>query len=130
MTRTASLVAALAATALLAGAATLHAAPEANPMADFFVGVLEIDVPGGDWSAKRYFAPDHTYRETGTDGEVKGAWAIEGDRICTTPSKALPGDRARKYCNLGLGQRLGDSWGDQDPVTGNTVLFRLTAGRN
>ncbi|MBS0361767.1 MAG: hypothetical protein JSR98_10330 [Proteobacteria bacterium] len=99
-------------------------------MADFFTGVLQIDVPAGDWSAKRYFAPDHTYRETGADGEVRGAWAVRDGKVCTTAQKPiLSEDRVATYCNAILGKHAGDMWKDADPVTGNTVLFKLSAGR-
>lgn len=102
---------------------------EAQAMGDFFSGTLEIDVPAGNWSAKRYFAPDHTYRETGADGEVRGAWTIENGKICTTAGRPLGDERAAKYCNVGLGKHMGETWRDDDPVTGNTVLFKLSAGR-
>jgi hypothetical protein len=102
---------------------------EAAAMRDFFAGTLEIDVPAGGWSAKRYYAPDHTYRETGADGEVRGTWTIENGKICASPAKALGDERAAKYCNLGLGKHVGEAWRDRDPVTDNVVFFRLTAGR-
>ena len=125
-------IGAVAAMLLASGAGAQAAAPadEAAAMQDFFTGTLEIDNPAGDWSAKRYFAPDHTYRETGSDGEVRGTWAIENGKICTARDrpKADP-DRADRYCNEGVGRRLGDKWRDADPVTGNLVLFELKAGR-
>jgi hypothetical protein len=103
---------------------------EATTMRDFFAGTLEIDVPAGDWTAKRYFAPDHTYRETGSDGEVHGAWTVEHAKVCTMPDKpALGPDRATRYCNAILGRHVGEQWTDADPVTGNTVFFTLKAGR-
>ncbi|HZZ31001.1 MAG TPA: hypothetical protein VFE10_03320 [Phenylobacterium sp.] len=105
-------------------------AEEAQAMAGFFAGTLEIDVPAANWSAKRYFAPDHTYRETGADGELRGAWAIEKGKICTSPGKPLGEDRMPKYCNLGLGKHIGDSWKDSDPVTDNAVMFKLSPGRS
>jgi hypothetical protein len=105
-------------------------ADEAAAMRDFFAGTLEIENPAGNWSAKRWFAPDHTYRETGSDGQVRGVWTIENGKICTARDnpKADP-DRTARYCNEGLGRRIGDKWRDADPVTGNLVLFSLTAGR-
>ena len=113
MTRIA-LVACLAACAALASLAPRAAAQpvdEAQAMRDFFTGVLEIDVPAGNWSAKR------------------GHWDIENGRICTTANRPLGDERAAKYCNLGLGKHIGDMWRDSDPVTDNTVLFRLSPGR-
>jgi hypothetical protein len=118
---------------LLGGAAPVDAqtAPsnEAAAMADFFKGTLEIDLPAGDWAAKRYLAADHTYRETGSDGDVTGTWALKDGKICTTASKALGLDRAKTYCNTGVGRKAGEAWRDEDPVTGNTVMFKLTPGR-
>ncbi|MBS0334382.1 MAG: hypothetical protein JSS35_16565 [Proteobacteria bacterium] len=98
-------------------------------MADFLTGTLEIAVPAGDWSAKVYLAPDHTFRETGSDGEVRGAWEVRGGKLCTTVDHALGADRLTTYCNLGPGKHSGEMWRDADPVTGNTVLFKLTPGR-
>jgi|GEM_PF-5817482 len=125
-------LATLAATALLLGAAA--AAPTAvggddAAMADFFKGTLEIDVPaGGPWSAKSYLSPDHTFRMVGTDGEVRGTWAVRDGKLCTT-SNADPGpDKLKTYCNVGVGKKLGEAWKDADPVTGNLV-FRLVPGR-
>jgi opacity protein-like surface antigen len=119
--------------AVLVGGAQARDAPaadEATTMRDLFAGTLEIDVPAGDWSAKRYFAPDHTYRETGSDGEVHGAWSIEQGKVCAKADKpALGPDRATRYCNAVLGHHAGERWTDADPVTGNTVFFTLKAGR-
>lgn len=97
-------------------------------MADFFTGTLEIDVPAGDWSAKTYLSPDHTFRETGSDGEVHGVWEVRDGKLCTTVDHALGPDRLKTYCNVGAGKHAGDMWKDADPVTGNTVLFKLSAG--
>ena len=103
---------------------------EAATMADFFTGTLKIDVPNGDWSAKRYLSPDHSYRETGSDGEVRGTWAVRDGKVCTTAQKPVVGDdRIPTYCNAILGRHAGEMWKDADPVTGNTVLFKLSAGR-
>jgi hypothetical protein len=103
---------------------------EAVVMRDFFSGAWEVDVPAGDWSAKYFLAPDHTYRETGSDGAVRGKWVLEEGKICTTPDNgpAAP-DRLPRYCNKGAGKHAGEQWTDVDPVTGNTVFFTLKAGR-
>lgn len=122
----------LTATWLLLGAAPTAAnSDDAVLMADFFKGTLEIDVPaGGPWSAKNYLSPDHTFRMVGTDGEVRGTWAIRDGKLCTT-SNGDPGpDKLKTYCNVGVGKHLGDKWRDNDPVTGNIVLFQLVPGRN
>jgi hypothetical protein len=118
--------------ALSAGFAVAAPAPavdEAAAMADFFKGTLEIDNLAGQWSARRWLAPDHTYREVGSDGEVHGAWKIESGKICTTADHKLGLDRAATYCNVGVGKTTGESWKDTDPVTGNVVLFKLSPGR-
>jgi hypothetical protein len=114
--------------ALACGGSQAAAPHEAAQMHDFFGATLEIDVPNGAWSAKRYYAPDHTYRETGDGGDVHGIWSIEDGKICATQANAPPGRPAR-YCNVGLGKKLGDMWKDADPVTGNLVLFSLKPGR-
>jgi hypothetical protein len=124
-------LAAIASGLVLGAASTAAAADEAVVLRDFFSGTLEIDVPAGDWSAKRYLAPDHTYRETGTDGAVTGTWKLEGERVCITPDKPVGGDdRTNRYCNLGPGKHAGDTWRDADPVTGNAVFFKLSPGRS
>lgn len=126
------LVVALAAT-LVAGGASAQGATasgEKTGLGDFFSGTLEIDVPAGNWSAKRYLAADHTYRETGADGEVRGTWSIEGGKICTTREKPVDdADHAARYCNTGVGRHAGEMWRDADPVTGNAVFFNLKPGR-
>jgi hypothetical protein len=128
-----SALAGLIGAGLVAGAAphAVHAAQsdEAAQMAAFFKSTLEIRTAAGDWSAERYMEADHTYRERGSDGELRGAWRIENGKICTTPGKPLGDDRAATYCNIGLGKKVGDAWNDQDPVTGATVMFKLKPGR-
>jgi len=113
-----------------ANAQTPAAPDEAALMRDFLSGTWEVDVPAGNWSAKYFLAADHTYRETGSDGPVRGKWVVENGKICTTPDNgpAAP-DRLARYCNKGAGRRAGEQWTDEDPVTGNTVFFTLKAGR-
>jgi hypothetical protein len=118
---------------LILAAPPVRAAPAADDalMADFFKGTLEIDVPaGGPWSAKSYLSPDHTFRMVGTDGEVRGTWAVKEGKLCTTSDRDPGPDQLKTYCNVGVGKHLGESWKDNDPVTGNLVLFRLVAGRS
>jgi hypothetical protein len=119
----------LAATTLLIGAAPAASRDDAALMGDFFTGTLEIANPNGQWSAQRWLAPDHSYREVGSDGEVHGTWKIDDGKICTTADHKLGLDRADTYCNVGVGKKAGEAWKDEDPVTGNPVLFKLTPGR-
>jgi len=121
------------AVALAAGGA--QATPpmeERAALNDFFTGTLEIDVPaGGPWSAKRYLAPDHTYRETGSDGEVRGTWVLRDGKVCTTAERPLADeDHTKTYCTDALGKHAGDAWRAPDPVTGNAVFFKLSPGRS
>jgi hypothetical protein len=117
---------------LLAGAALAGAGPAAaqlSPadaaMQPFFGADLQIDNLEG-WHAQRYLAADHTYRQTGSDREVSGTWSVEAGKLCTVQTSPPPGpDRARRYCNLGPGHKLGDKWQDRDPVTGNAIFFAL-----
>jgi hypothetical protein len=102
---------------------------EAALLADFLSGTWEIDVPAGEWSAKYFLAADHTYRETGSDGEVRGTWEVRDGKLCTTADHLVAPDRIKTYCNKGAGRHAGDQWTDSDPVTGNTVFFTLKAGR-
>ncbi|MGZ3376706.1 MAG: hypothetical protein ACXU8S_08925 [Phenylobacterium sp.] len=128
----ARLASGLAFSVALAAPAFAQAPPgdEAAALRDFFTGTLEIDVPAGPWSAKRYLAPDHTYRETGSDGPVRGTWAVRDGKVCTTAERPVQDDdRTATYCNAILGKHAGDQWKDADPVTGNAVFFTLKPGR-
>jgi hypothetical protein len=132
MPRRPLLALALAALGVAAPAARAAPADDAAALKDFFTGTLEIDVPaGGPWSAKRYLAPDHTYSEVGSDGRVRGTWAVKDGKVCTTAERPVQSDdRTATYCNAILGKHAGDMWRDADPVTGNAVFFKLTAGRD
>jgi len=125
-------------TALLGAAPFLCVAPAARAqtpaspaeiaqLGDVFVGTLEIDVPAGGSAVKRYFAKDHTYRDTGTEGDNTGTWRLDGDRVCTQQTD--PPVLAPPYCNMGLHRKLGERWTVSDPVTTNTVIFTLAPGR-
>jgi hypothetical protein len=96
-------------------------------MNDYFANTLTIEIPGV-WKAKRYFAADHTYWQTGDDGEVKGTWSIEDGKVCTVQVPAKP-HRLEKYCNIGIGKHAGDAWDDHDPMSGNRITFALVPGR-
>ena len=103
-------------------------ADDSAAIAGYFGATLTIDIPDM-YSAKRYFAPDHSYTETGDDGDVHGTWSIKNGKVCTIQS-AEHLDRPREYCNLGLGRKPGETWLDKDPVTGNQITFALIAGRD
>jgi hypothetical protein len=125
------LIVGLFALCLLASPAVAQPKPpaaDAAAMEAFFANTLEIDLPAVLWSTKRYFAPDHTYRETGNGGDARGTWLIDGTKVCVVPEKQLA-DRAPRYCSPGPGKKVGDKWADTDPVTHNLVLFALTPGR-
>lgn len=109
--------------ALACGPAAAQSPAPADPMAGFYGNTLSISAPY--FAAKRYYAPDHTYRDTGDDGDVLGTWTIEDGKICVTPQQP----DARRYCNVGLGRHTGDRWVDRDPFTNNEVRFSLEAGR-
>jgi hypothetical protein len=117
-------LAALAA-ALLAGAAAGQAA---DPLAGYYGHILKIELTAGYWTGLRAFSPDHTYRETydaeGEKGAAVGHWTIENGKICTLADEP----DAKRFCNLGLGKKVGDTWMDADPYTGNRVRFTLETG--
>ncbi len=94
---------------------------EPDPLAGFYGNTLRIEVQ--DYRGFRFFEPDHTYHDLVRGNAVKGSWAVEGDRICTQSSGAA------RFCNLGLGKSVGETWLDKDPYTGNEVKFTLQAGR-
>ena len=123
-------LAALIATVLIAAAAPIaaHAAPdEATALVGYFGNTVVITI-GKDYRQIRYVDPDHSYRERGSDGEIKGTWDYDGARVCTLQTE--PVDLVSKYCNMGLGHKVGDTWTVSDPLTANQVTFQLIAGRN
>jgi hypothetical protein len=109
------------------GAGAQTPAGDGAAMAGYFGNTLSISIPDM-YSAKRYFAPDHTYTETGDDGDVHGTWSIKDGKVCTTQSQEYI-DRLKEYCNLGVGKKAGETWVDKDPLTGNRITFTLIAGR-
>ena len=114
---------------LIAGGPAAAQAPPADPMADFYANKLVISV-ATYWTADRYFAPDHTYRDEVTDeagqSRASGTWTLEDGKVCITRTQPEPDQR---YCNLGPGHRVGDRWTDRDPYTSNEVRFSLEPGR-
>ena len=122
-----ALLLALPLTASAVAAQTTPPASDAAAMAGYFGNTLTIGIPDM-YSAKRYFAPDHTYTETGDDGDVHGTWAIKDGKVCTTQSQDYL-DRLKEFCNLGVGKKPGETWVDHDPLTGNRITFALVAGR-
>ena len=119
----------LMATSLVLFAPPVLAAGAADEgMADFFANTLVVSVPSAPWVDKRYLSPDHTYRDEGDSGDQRGTWVIEGGKLCVTPEKPSKYG-APRYCNPGPGKKLGEFWNDEDPITGNTVVFALTPGR-
>jgi hypothetical protein len=116
-------------TGLAAAAALSAGAAEPDPMAGYYGARLQIDLSsGGDYHGIRVFSRDHTYRDTfrdeGVEGTAVGKWTLEDGKLCTLAA----GAGAMKYCNLGLGKKVGDSWQDSDPYTGNPVRFSLQPG--
>ena len=123
---TALLLSAVAALPLMATAQ--QPSNDAAAMAGYFGATLTISIPDM-YSAKRWFKPDHTYTETGDDGDVHGTWSIKDGKVCTTQSQEYI-DRLKEYCNLGVGKKAGETWLDKDPLTGNRITFTLVAGRS
>jgi len=122
-----ALLLALPLAASTVAAQTPPAANDTAAMAGYFGNTLTISIPDM-YSAKRYFAPDHTYTETGDDGDVHGTWSIKDGKVCTTQSQKYL-DRLKEYCNLGVGKKAGETWADKDPLTGNRITFALVSGR-
>ena len=110
-----------AAVAIAASCAAAQTSPTPDPLAGFYGNTLKIEVQHN--KQLRFFEPDHTYRDRIHGNVVSGTWAIEDERICT---QVVHGS---KYCNLGLGKAVGETWLDKDPYTGNEVKFTLIAGR-
>ena len=100
------------------------AAQDEAGMVDFFKGALTITMPAfKKFRLTRQFAPDHTYVDLEHGKPVSGTWTLENGKICTQRPDA------QRYCNLGLGKKLGEIWQDKDPYTGNEVDFALGAER-
>lgn len=109
----------------IANGASAAPEPGSDPVGAFYGATVEIDNLEG-WFALRRLNPDGSFTQTGSDGEVRGTWAVRDGKLCTTQeTPAPPPDRARTYCNLGPGHKLGDRWDDRDPVTGNPIYFTL-----
>jgi hypothetical protein len=119
------MIAALAAAAILAGAAAPVAEAAMQP---YFGAELQIDNLEG-YHTRLHLAPDHTYTETGSDGPVAGTWALEDGKLCIAQkTPPPPPDRLPRYCNVGAGHKVGDKWRSTDPVTGNPIFFYLAPG--
>jgi hypothetical protein len=111
-------------TAAIAQTEPPPAAQDETGMADFFKGSLNITLPAfKKYRVTRQFAADHTYVDLERGKPVPGTWTLENGKICTQRPAA------QRYCNTGLGKKIGDTWQDKDPYTGNEVDFALVAGR-
>ena len=114
-----------AASAQSGAAATAGSAgPDDAAMGDFFKGSLIVTLPAfKTYRVSRQFFADHTFADVEKRKIARGTWTLEGDRICTQRPTF------QRYCNLGLGRKIGESWQDKDPYTGNEVDFALIAER-
>jgi hypothetical protein len=115
------------------GLATMMAAPPVNADAvglnePVFGNTITIDIVGA-YHAVRYIDPDHSWRDESNEGELRGTWAVEGANVCFTQTDPTPEPGRERICNPNVPHKLGDSWNNTDPVTGNMVVIGLVGGR-
>jgi hypothetical protein len=80
----------------------------------------------GFYEGKSYYDPDHTYRTVAPEGEVRGRWRVDGDKLCLTQTEpAAPEDCS----NVLKPRKVGDSWVQSDPATGVDVKITIVEGR-
>lgn len=115
-------------------AVALFAAPAlAGTMENTFNNTVKVKSAEGAESSW-YFNADGTFTmkaktPEGQDVEIKGTWAKEGDKICSTPN-AVEGQPAPvKTCvNYVEGKNVGDSW-EVTSDTGAKSTVTIVAGR-
>ena len=73
---------------------------------------------------KVYFKNNREYTVSSPDGDSKGTWTADGDKLCLDASD----DSEPANCEeLAKGKKVGDSW-TQVNEFGSTVFLRIEAG--
>ncbi len=112
-------------------------AANANPMDIAFANtiVLTAVTERGESAAKYYYEPDGTVTiNFGSGDAVDGAWAVEGDEVCTTYSMMRPGapePSEQKNCSPVArmeSAQIGDTW-EFSPSEKITIKGEVVAGR-
>lgn len=105
------------------GAALSAGAASAQMMQSAFDNTIVVTYANGA-QARYHFNADNTFSLQTPDGRtVSGAYAIEGDQICLTPTG---GERA---CTEYAGEKnVGDTW-TQTATDGSQITVTLEAGR-
>jgi hypothetical protein len=93
-----------------------------------FGNTITIDIPRM-YHAVRFIDPDHSWRQVGDDGELRGTWSVEGGDVCFDQTDPKPGPGMDHNCNPNAPHKIGDTWNNTDPVTGNLVVIGLVEGR-
>ncbi len=110
------MLATLAALACLAGPAL------AGTIENSFGNTVVVTTADGA-VARYHFEPDGTYHVTSAAGDSAGAWAVNGEQICLTPSGG-----AQQCVPYNAGYNVGDTW--TAPGANNTTnTIALVAGR-
>ena len=107
--------------ALIAGAAFAQTGDDLMKAA--FGNTVAVEIPGV-YEAKSYYDADHTYRTVTAEGEVKGKWRVDGDKLCLTQTEpAMAEDCSAKLAP----RKVGDKWTDNS--AGVELTIAIVEGR-
>ena len=100
-----------------------------DPMASRYGNTVVITGPDGKEVGRIYYDADKKASRKMADGsEVKGTWALEGNKLCFSQTAPAPKPEEAKQCSDFPGSKnVGDSW---DVVTPQgTLKATLQKGR-
>jgi len=90
-----------------------------------FKNTVVVEIPGL-FEAKTYYDADHTYRSVTPEGEAKGKWRVDGEKLCLTQTEpAVPENCANPL----KPRKVGDSWTQVDEASGAELNIKIVAGR-
>jgi hypothetical protein len=111
---------------IVASVAFAGAAFAASPNEALFGNTVVITSSAG--VTKAMVNADNTYTSVLPDGsEVKGTWAVDGDKTCYTQTDPAPAADAKPFCAPTETHAVGDKWEAKGP-DGSSVKFELVAG--
>lgn len=119
---------------MLAAVAALIATPALAGTMDATFGNTTTVTDSKGQVVTYFFEADGTYsaKTTNAEGamvEGKGAWAIEGDMVCTTPAAMEGAPAPEKACGTYVdGKTVGDTW-EITNTAGEKFTVTISAGR-
>lgn len=117
-----TLFVAATALALAAGAAVAQTGDALMAMAFGNTVLVQVE---GFYEGKTYYDADHTFRTVAAEGEVKGKWRVDGDKLCLTGTAPVSPEDCS---NVLKPRKVGDSWVQPDPASGVDVKITIVAG--